>query len=87
MNWGKMPFAKGSYSCPGPGDLTSFLGAHSDPQCSGKIIFAGEHVSLNDPGFMNGAVESGEVAARQVVGSGSETQDSAVRARASEFNV
>jgi monoamine oxidase len=34
----------------------------------GRIHFAGEHTSLQDQGFLEGAVASGERAAHQILG-------------------
>jgi monoamine oxidase len=33
----------------------------------GRVLFAGEHASERWQGFMNGAVESGQAAARDVI--------------------
>lgn len=66
-NWNTMPFVRASYSCPGPGQFTSFWGRMAKPQLDGRLIFAGEHTSTSDWGFMNGAYESGIRAAGQVV--------------------
>ena len=68
-NWNTMPFVKASYSCPGAGQFTSFWGRMAKPQLDGRLIFAGEHTSVSDWGFMNGAYESGIRAAGQVVAS------------------
>ncbi len=38
----------------------------SQPPCWRELIFAGEHTSEESPGYMNGGVDSGERAARQV---------------------
>ncbi len=66
-NWNTMPFIKASYSCPGPGQFTSFWGRMERIQLGGRLIFAGEHTSPSDWGFMNGAYESGIRAAHQVL--------------------
>jgi monoamine oxidase len=68
MNWPRHPWAKGSYSCPGPGQYTSLMGVAGEPELSERLFFAGEHCSVDWAGFMNGAVESGLVAAERVVG-------------------
>ncbi|MEX0991733.1 MAG: NAD(P)/FAD-dependent oxidoreductase [Actinomycetota bacterium] len=59
------PWALGSYSCPTPGEYSTIFGAAKLPE--GKVLFAGEHTSLNFFGFMNGAVETGERAAREAL--------------------
>ena len=38
------------------------------PELGGRLIFAGEHTSENSCGYMNGAVESGERAAKEILG-------------------
>jgi monoamine oxidase len=37
------------------------------PELDGRLIFAGEHTSGEFAGFMNGAVESGNRAAREIL--------------------
>lgn len=59
------PWMLGSYSCPMPGEYTSIYGSEQLPQ--GGVHFAGEHTSIQYPGFMNGAVESGERAASELM--------------------
>ena len=63
MNWPKLPFAKGSYSCPFVGQYTWIYEESPKPALDERLIFAGEHTSAVSPGFMNGGVESGERAA------------------------
>jgi len=70
MNWPKYPFVQGSYSCPLVGQFTTLLAAAAVPELDGRLIFAGEHTSADFSGFMNGAVESGNRAAREILGSG-----------------
>jgi len=66
MNWPKMPFHEGSYSCPLVGQYTWIISAAAAPECGGKLIFAGEHTSVDSVGFMNGGVDSGNRAASEV---------------------
>ncbi len=66
MNWSQYRFALGSYSCPLAGQYTSFFGIEGRPELGGRLLFAGEHTSTVSSGFMNGAIESGLRAARQV---------------------
>ncbi len=54
----------GSYAAFGPGQVTPFWGLLQRP--AGRIVFAGEHTSTRAQGYLEGAVESGERAARQV---------------------
>ena len=56
---------RGSYSYGRVGQYTKFIGIEEVPE--GNVRFAGEHVSLNFAGFMNGAVETGERAASQIL--------------------
>lgn len=64
MHWPSMPFTKGSYACFLPGQAR-FSGHEAEPV--GHLYFAGEHTSEDFQGYMNGAVESGERAAEQVL--------------------
>jgi monoamine oxidase len=67
MNWPKHPFVRASYTCPLVGQFTTLLGAAATPELGGRLIFAGEHTSPDFSGFMNGAVESGNRAAREIL--------------------
>lgn len=67
MNWPKMPFNQGSYSCPFVGQYTWIYKESPKPAMDGRLVFAGEHTSTVSPGFMNGGVESGERAAEDVM--------------------
>ncbi|HEV8713544.1 MAG TPA: FAD-dependent oxidoreductase [Candidatus Binatia bacterium] len=64
-HWPTAPFVKGSYTCYRPGQYTTIAGAEMEPV--GSLHFAGEHTSLHSQGFMNGACESGERAAKEVL--------------------
>jgi monoamine oxidase len=57
---------RGAYSYFKVGQYTSFAGAQSLP--AGGVHFAGEHTSLAFQGFMEGGLESGERAAREIGG-------------------
>jgi monoamine oxidase len=65
MNWWKAPWAKGSYICPKPGQYSTVVDHIATPV--GKMLFAGEHVSVEFGGFMNGAAETGRLAAERVL--------------------
>lgn len=67
MNWDKYRFSRGAYSSPRPGQYTGFLGIEAQPELGGRLLFAGEHTSIAYSGFMNGAVESGLRAVRQIL--------------------
>jgi monoamine oxidase len=62
--WPKYEWTLGSYTCYRPGQYQRYNGALEEPQ--GRLIFAGEH-TMEENGFMNAAVESGERAAKQVL--------------------
>jgi monoamine oxidase len=62
--WIFNPWSKGSYTCQRPGQYTTIFGAGSVRE--GNVFFAGEHTSTYYFGYLNGAVESGERAAKEV---------------------
>jgi monoamine oxidase len=47
------------------GQYTRFAGIEGRPE--GNAFFAGEHTSIDFQGYLNGAVETGERAAAEVV--------------------
>jgi monoamine oxidase len=64
--WTADPWARGSYSYYRPGQFTRFAGVESKIQ--DRVFFAGEHTApYKFRGLMNGAVVSGERAAREVL--------------------
>ncbi|MDQ6780251.1 MAG: FAD-dependent oxidoreductase, partial [Candidatus Eremiobacteraeota bacterium] len=63
--WTADPWHRGSYSYTGVGQFTSFVGI--EPEREGNVHFCGEHTSIEFAGFMNGAVDSGEKAAAQIL--------------------
>ncbi len=67
MHWPSARHFEGSYACYAPGDRVRFGESEAEPV--GGIFFAGEHTSARFGGYMNGAVESGERAAREVLSS------------------
>lgn len=67
-NWFENKLTRGSYSCPKPGQYTTLSGSAGEPELDGRLLFAGEHCSLEWAGFMNGAVQSGENAAAHLTG-------------------
>jgi monoamine oxidase len=60
MHWPSNPFMRGSYSCFAPGQITAFADAFEPVD---GVVFAGEHLSEDHSGYMNGAAESGRIAA------------------------
>ncbi|HEX9985977.1 MAG TPA: FAD-dependent oxidoreductase [Thermoanaerobaculia bacterium] len=63
--WPAYEWTRGSYACYRPGQYQRYFGALAEPV--GKLLFAGEH-TMEENGFMNAAVESGERAASQLLG-------------------
>lgn len=73
-SWGRDPFARGAYSCFRPGQLTRFASLFWIEEeglvqraAAGPLIFAGEHLSDAFPGYMNGAAQTGRLAAQAVI--------------------
>jgi monoamine oxidase len=66
MNWPEYKFTRGSYTCPLVGQYTALLKVTGEPELDGRLIFAGEHTSGDFSGFMNGAIQSGNRAAKEI---------------------
>jgi monoamine oxidase len=64
-DWLLNPWTLGSYSFWRVGQYTSIAGAERER--SGNCHFAGEHTSIDSQGYLNGAVESGERAASEIL--------------------
>jgi monoamine oxidase len=64
-SWSDDEFTFGAYSSFRPGQAARFR--HVVPAPEGGVFFAGEHTSTKHRTFMNGAVESGQRAAREAV--------------------
>lgn len=64
-DWAVAPWSRGSYSCWLVGQYTRFAGAEGERE--GNCHFAGEHTSYDFQGYLNGAVESGERAAGEIL--------------------
>ncbi|MEP6909868.1 MAG: NAD(P)/FAD-dependent oxidoreductase [Actinomycetota bacterium] len=65
--WAGYPWTRGSYSFWKVGQYTRFAGA--EREASGNCFFCGEHTSIDFQGYLNGAVETGERAADEVLNS------------------
>lgn len=65
FSWPTHRFTQGSYTCYRPGQWSTLLGAEAF--AVGGIHFCGEHTSSQYSGFMNGAAESGERVAHEVL--------------------
>jgi len=63
--WAKDRWTRGSYAAFLPGQYTAWWGALGRRE--GGLHFAGEHTSTYSQGYLDGAVESGERAAREVL--------------------
>jgi monoamine oxidase len=65
VSWQRDPFAGGIYSAWKPGQITRYGASVAQPH--GRIFFAGEHTAMLNRG-MEGAAESGERAAGEILG-------------------
>lgn len=68
--WGSHPHSKGSRAVCLTGQYTSYAEIAARTELDGRLAFAGEHTSAAAMGTMNGAVEAGERAARQLSAGG-----------------
>jgi monoamine oxidase len=76
--WTDDPLTRGAYSRFAPGQLTRFAslfavetpGAPARPAQAGPLLFAGEHISDAFAGFMNGALQTGRIAAEALLAQG-----------------
>ena len=64
-HWLSNQWTKGAYSYWKVGQYTKFAGILGERE--GNIYFAGEHTSIQYPGYLNGAVETGERAAFEII--------------------
>jgi monoamine oxidase len=63
--WPSNPWTHGAYSYWRVGQYTRFAG--SEYERSGNCHFCGEHTSIDSQGYLNGAVETGQRAAADVL--------------------
>lgn len=63
--WYGNPWSKGAYTAQRPGQYTQLFGQGAVPE--GNVHFAGEHTSVEYYGFLEGAVRTGERAAKAVL--------------------
>ena len=63
--WVSDPWARGSYAAFLPGQYTRYYGYAGRPE--GRIHFAGEHTATANQGFLEGAVESGQRTAAEIL--------------------
>lgn len=64
--WQRDPYTQGSYAVYRPGQWTTLRPRLHKPHR--RVLFAGEHLSEDWQGFMEGAVLTGEAAAKQLTG-------------------
>jgi monoamine oxidase len=64
MHWPSAPLFRGSYACFLPGQAV-WSGTEGEP--AGNVHFCGEHTSEEFQGYMEGAAETGERAAEEVL--------------------
>jgi monoamine oxidase len=62
--WNNEPYTRGAYAAYAPGDLTKYWRALFSP--AGRLHFAGEHAAVYQ-GYMEGAVESGQRVAKEII--------------------
>lgn len=63
--WVHDPWVQGSYAAFLPGQYTKYW--HYLGKAEGRVHFAGEHTSTHSQGYLNGGVESGQRAAREIL--------------------
>lgn len=64
IRWAEEPFAEGAFAAFAPGQMTRLMPGIATPE--GRLHFAGEHTSVY-MGWMEGAIRSGERAAREIL--------------------
>ncbi|MEU8365256.1 NAD(P)/FAD-dependent oxidoreductase [Nonomuraea sp. NPDC048882] len=62
-DWSKQPFIRTGYSSPRVGQVFT-IGKELNEPFQGRLFFAGEHTQMDHFGYMEGAIRSGERAAR-----------------------
>ncbi|MEY2519096.1 MAG: monoamine oxidase [Verrucomicrobiota bacterium] len=65
QHWPSSPFVLGSYTCYKPGQYSTLSNSVATPV--GNMFFAGEHTSVDFNGYMEGAAETGQRAAKEVL--------------------
>lgn len=66
INWGTKPWSRGSMAYFKKGEYMRFKGVSTEPEFNGNFLFAGEHASLDFAGTLNGAIETGFLAASSI---------------------
>ncbi|MEL7646642.1 MAG: FAD-dependent oxidoreductase [Sedimentibacter sp.] len=65
VHWNSEQWSRGAFAAAYPGQKVNFLYNMLLPEYSGRVFFAGEHVSTK-PGWMQGALYSGKFVANQI---------------------
>jgi len=65
VDWPAMPYIRTGYSCPAPGEVIKKVRPMQQP-IDDRIFLAGEHVSPAFFGFMEGALQTGLIAAKNI---------------------
>jgi len=76
--WARNPYSFGSYTSFKKGQWSTLAGWEAVPV--GNMFFAGEHVSLDFQGYMNGAAKTGRIAAEQIIEKINKPKENKVRA-------
>ncbi|MFM1654128.1 FAD-dependent oxidoreductase [Brevibacillus sp. B_LB10_24] len=63
--WAGYKWTRGSYGYYRVGQYTKFFGAEGERE--GNCFFCGEHTSIDHQGYLNGAVETGQRAAKEIL--------------------
>jgi monoamine oxidase len=66
VDWSRQPFIRTGYSSPRVGQVFT-IGKELNEPFQGRLFFAGEHTRMDHFGYMEGALRSGEQAARMLV--------------------
>jgi len=66
IDWSRQPFIRTGYSSPRVGQVFT-IGKELNEPFQGRLFFAGEHTQMDHFGYMEGAIRSGERAARLLV--------------------
>lgn len=66
VDWSRQPFIRTGYSSPRVGQVFT-IGKELNEPFQGRLFFAGEHTQLDHFGYMEGAIRSGERAARLLI--------------------
>jgi monoamine oxidase len=66
-NWPAEAHIEAGYTALRPGQWTAFSGIEAQAAMDGRLLFAGEHTSVAYQGYLEGAIESGQRAAKEAL--------------------